>query len=781
MKSNDHVLRSAKKYIRRGWCVVPIPAKEKAPRLKGWQKLQIKESEIPEYFEEGCNIGILLGAPSKGLIDVDLDCDEVIAIASRFLPKTNSVFGRKSRPRSHYLYQCKDVKPIKFNDPDPPDSGDACLLELRSTGQQSVAPPSIHPSGERVRWDEDGEALGVSPNDIVAALEQLAVAALLARRWKKGARDQITLSLSGALLRAGWKGEEVTEFIVTIADSANDDETEKRVAAVEDTKEKIDAGKEVTGIPTLVGLLGEKTVNAICEWLGIGKKEARTERVDGNASQATKLVTLAEQARFFHTVEHEPFACMEIDLHRETWHLKSPHFKRWLAARFYQNSKTAPSTQALNDALGVLAGKALFGSPKKEVFSRLAERDGKIYLDLCDSSWQAVEITNAGWKVVSHPPIRFRRSRGMLALPIPERGGSIDELRPFLNVGSDSDFLLLISWLVCALGPHGPYPVLVLQGEAGSAKSTTAHVLRELVDPSTSPLRSEPREVRDLMIAANNSWVIAYDNISYQPPWLSDALCRLATGGGFSTRELYTDDQEKVFNATRPVLLNGIDAVVIRGDLMDRSIILYLPVIAEEQRKPERQFWQSFRSVQARILGALLDAVACALQRLPHVELKRMPRMADFARWAVAAGPALGLDDGAFTRAYDSNRAAANVLTLEASPIATSLQRVCTRGHWTGTALDLLAKLNAHTEEDEKRQRSWPKNPQQLSVQLRRLAPNLRPTGLDIHFDEQTPGSRSKRLMTITRRNPLQDLKADLIRPSLRPIYRFPRPFRFPR
>src|SRR5262249_50551779 len=91
-------------------------------------------------------------------------------------------------------------------------------------------------------------------------------------------------------------------------------------------------------------------------------------------------------------------------------------------------------------------------------------------------------------------------------------------------------------------------------------------------------------EDRDLFIAASNSWIVGYDNVSRIPSWLSDALCRLATGGGFSTRKLYTDDEEQLFNAQRPVSLNGIEDFVNRPDLADRTIFLTLDPIPEDRR-----------------------------------------------------------------------------------------------------------------------------------------------------------------------------------------------------
>ena len=128
----------------------------------------------------------------------------------------------------------------------------------------------------------------------------------------------------------------------------------------------------------------------------------------------------------------------------------------------------------------------------------------------------------------------------MLALPYPERGGNINELRPFVNVATVQDFHLMVAYQLAAMRPMGPYPIMVLTGEQGSAKSTAARVNRSLVDPNTSPLRSAPREERDLMISAINSWMLVFDNLSGIPPWLSESFCRLSTGGGISNRELYT-------------------------------------------------------------------------------------------------------------------------------------------------------------------------------------------------------------------------------------------------
>ena len=503
--------------------------------------------------------------------------------------------------------------------------------------------------------------------------------------------------------------------------------------------------------------------------------EAVGKRVE---THATRLVELARSAKLFHTSDHEAYATIPIESHTETVRLRDPHFKRWLAGLHYNKFGTAPSTRALGDAMEVLTGKAEFGSRKRKVLTRLGEYKDAVYLDLCDAGWNIVKITKKAWKVVSNSHVKFRRPSGMSALPIPKRGGSIEQLKQFVNFASDDDFKLMVGWMVGALNPQGPYPILVLQGEAGSAKSTTARVLRDLVDPNAAPLRSAPREERDLMIAVKNSRCVAFDNLSHTSQWQSDVLCRIATGSGFSTRTLYSDDQEQIFKASRPVLLNGIDGIVSRGDLMDRSIVLYLPGISTEKRIPERQFWEHFRKARPFILGALLDALVSAVNGIKRVDLNDLPRMADFARWVMAAEAGLSWTEGTFLSAYKSNLSSANRLVLDASPITVHLRNVCLKGSWKGTAADLLRALQGSAREQQ-HQKGFPQNPWYLSIQLRRLAPNLRAAGLNILFDQKTAGTKSKRIITITKS--IAGKVEGNVQTSTQ-IRRFPRlPQRFPR
>src|ERR1700731_1392649 len=229
----------------------------------------------------------------------------------------------------------------------------------------------------------------------------------------------------------------------------------------------------------------------------------------------------------------------------------------------------------------------------------------------------------------------------MKPLPLPVPGGSIEALRSFLNVQSDTDFVLVVAWALAVLRNRGPYPVIVLSGEQGSAKSTFSAILRALLDPNTAPLRALPREDRDLFIAACNGHVLVFDNVSGLPAWISDTLCRLATGGGFAVRQLHTDQDEVLFDAARPVILNGIEEIITRPDLADRAVFLTLEPIPEERRRTEAELWAAFEVERPRILGVLLDAVVQGLKQLRETRLEKLPRMADFALWATACETAL--------------------------------------------------------------------------------------------------------------------------------------------
>jgi hypothetical protein len=463
---------------------------------------------------------------------------------------------------------------------------------------------------------------------------------------------------------------------------------------------------------------------------------------------ADMLPRLAAALELFHTPSGAAFADLMIDGHRQTWAVRGSRFRSWLRRQHYEETGEALSAGALRLALDLLEAQAQFDGPQRPVNIRTAAHEGRIYLDLADDLWRTVEIGPDRWRVTSCPPVRFRRAAGMLPLPVPLMGGSIEALAPFLNLRGRDDFVLVVAWLVAALRHGGSYPILALSGEQGSSKTVLSKVLRALVDPNIAPARTAPREERDLFIAANNGHLLAFDNLSDIPPWISDALCRLASGGSFAVRQLYTDCDEMLFQAARPTILNGIEDIVTRPDLADRAIFLNLPYLKESRRRPERAIWQEFELARPYILGALLDATSHGLRRLPSIQLKRLPRMADFALWATACETVLW-PAGTFTRAYDENRRAAIEGVIEADPVAAQVREMMANWRtWTGSASE-LQRAGAGLPADGRTagNSAWPKSPRALAGRLRRAQTSLRALGIEIAFTrEGRSGTRTIRM-----------------------------------
>ncbi len=733
---------AARQYVARGFAVLPIPAGTKAPTIRGWPNLRLQVADIPRFFHNGANIGLILGEASGSLVDADLDAMEALALTG-WLPDTDMIHGRPSKPRSHWWFIADPLpRTERFEDVDG-----ATLVELRSTGGQTVVPPSIHPSGERLAWESFGDPGHVHGAELRRAVAVVAAGALLARHWPApGARQEAALALAGGLLRGEWDVETVEAFIADVARAAGDEEAAKRTTAGEYTRRRMDDRRDATGWPTLARLMGDEVVRRVRAWLGLAERReeapTREEERKRRPSQATLLVRLAIEnaAEFWHTPDGRAFATVRAGDGVDHLPLRFKAFRSWLARLAMQawgEDGGVPHASAVEDAITALEGIALYSGQEYPLKVRVGGDLRAVYLDLCDSGRRVVEITADGWRVVTKASVRFWRPPSMLPLPIPERGGSLQDLGRFLNVEPE-DLPLVMGFLIGCLHPDAPYPVLALYGEQGTAKSTASRVLKMLIDPAKAPLRKRIKEERDLAIAATNGWLLAFDNLSGLPDWLSDALCGLATGLGFGTRRLFTDDEEALFEARRPIILNGIDELAVRGDLRDRMIALTLPPIPDDKRRPEADFWQEFERERPRLLGALLDAVAMAIRNLPTTQLDRLPRMADFALWVHAAEPALGQSPGTFLERYAGNRAEAHVTILNADPVGRVLLAWLEEQpggfEWSGTATDMLELLNSLVPEDERPRRGWPKDATRMGGKLRRIAPHLRGVGVEVNY-----------------------------------------------
>jgi hypothetical protein len=473
--------------------------------------------------------------------------------------------------------------------------------------------------------------------------------------------------------------------------------------------------------------LGEVKVSV----LGVGAED------QPKLTQAEQLIRLAEDARhdLFHTPGGQAYARVPVQGHWEVHRIRRRvGYRQHLLGMYFDEHERPPNSQAMEDALGVLEARALHRGRTQEVFVRVAPHptEAGVVIDLGDEAWRQIVVTSGSWHVTREPLVAFRRPLTALPLPEPRRDGSLDLLRDIVNVPDDS-WVLIVGFLIGALLPLGPFPILLLIAQQGSGKSFLATVLKNLLDPASAPLRAAPRDERDLLIGARNSWIPCFDNLSTISDALSDALCRLSTGGGLSTRELYSDDAETVLEAKRPTILTGIEDLATRGDLLDRSLPVELPRIEDGERRTEADLLQRFEQARPLVLGALLDAVVTGLRRRPTITVTNLPRLADFALWAIACEPATGLPDGAIATALGDVAKRGAHTALEADPLAGALQEFLEReGAFTGRASELLAELDAEASDSARRARTWPKAPNALAGRLRRLAPSLPEIGVNV-------------------------------------------------
>jgi putative DNA primase/helicase len=414
--------------------------------------------------------------------------------------------------------------------------------------------------------------------------------------------------------------------------------------------------------------------------------------------------------------------------------------------------------QALSEALGAFEAMAQRG-PERRVGIRIWRgEDGAVWLDLGRADWALVRIAPEGWYVVTAADVPLVRTSGLAPLPLPEpvgRAAALNALRSQFNVGSEHGLMLLAAWLVCALFPEGPYAVLALDGEQGSAKTTVSRKARRCVDPHVADIRPLPKDERDLIVAARNARVLAYDNVSHLKPEMADAICRVATGAGWGERELYTNGEEYFTRVCNPVLLNGIPSLLGRADLADRALAVTLVPIADEERLSEAKVWAAFDAALPGILALLLDALALVLRDGPGLSLARLPRMADFAKLACAAAPAFGWTVEDMLAALERNWAGIFDAVVEADQVAKAVQALASErvsrneGPWFGTSEELLELLNQRVPQ-EQRERGWPRDPTRFSMRLRRAAPALRKTGIEAIMPET--GGRLGRMVEVRQR-----------------------------
>ena len=376
-----------------------------------------------------------------------------------------------------------------------------------------------------------------------------------------------------------------------------------------------------------------------------------------------------------------------------------------------------------------------------EVHHRIASgAKGQIFVDLHNDAHTVIEVDKSGYRhhdFDSEIPL-FYDTSGMMALPDPVGiAPNLSLLRGFLNVRSDSDWLLLIVFFLYSLRPFGPYVILIISGIAGSAKSTFSRLVRMLIDPSSVLTQALPKSIADLMITANNSHLMVFDNVRNLSEEMSDALCRVATGSGIRTRVLYTNDEEMLIYVSKPCILNGIDNVASQPDLVSRCILMDLPTITT--RRTEEELNSKFAASLPAIFAGLMDALSKTLSELDNVTEAPTARMADFAHFGMAVERALSWPKGSFNAGFEQNQQEQMNNSLGDDPLAAAMRALVRTEMEVGTSyaktptalLQVLAEFVLHAKLNSN---NWPQTPHSLSKRLKKIEPALRACGIGIAF-----------------------------------------------
>jgi len=503
-----------------------------------------------------------------------------------------------------------------------------------------------------------------------------------------------------------------------------------------------------------------KDLLVIPEHQGEGKdrrEEAAQTEENEFKSKAQKVLELAETncTKLFTDQFDIAHAALAVNAHTEILPLKSSRFKNWLARLAYKEGSLVVDTQTIKDVTGILTAKALFEGEQKSLALRVAtiKDSGNWYYDLTNSKWEFVEITNREWNIVSDGLIIFHRySQLPQAYPSKEYPSDIfDKFMDILNISGNENRLLLKVYIISMFIPEIPKVILMLHGEQGSAKTTLEELIKMLVDPSIAKTFAFPRDVNEFIQQLSHNYVTFYDNISIIKDWISDLLCRAATGSAFSKRMLYTDDEDFIYSLKRCVGFNGINLGASKADLLDRGVIIQLERVRKDKWRKIEDIWKEFEQIRPQLLGYIFDILVKVKKwRDEGTPLNiTLSRMADWTEHAEIIARCMGYKENDLVKAYYKNTEIQIGEVIESSPIAIALIDFMTslsddKQEQTNTPTTWLNILKAQADSIgiDTKAKSWPKGPQIMSRRLKELKTSLRERSIEVEWleDPKTKG-----------------------------------------
>lgn len=561
-----------------------------------------------------------------------------------------------------------------------------CELDLKLLAQTILSEPGEIKLEERSEYVQNGD-------DAVVGLEKV----------RKGGRNRTLLSLAGTMHKR--KMSEKSVLAALLAENA----------------ERCDPP------------LPDDEVRTIAT--NIQQYPDSDSKKGESGSFVTKIIDLVTNnvVELFRDERGEAYVLLKPCDGRKIVRLGAKGFLIWMSRLVWSRTGKPPSRDMLSTARSVLEGMAHYQGKQYALHVRVASHEGKIWIDLDGS--RAICVAPNEWKIVDDPPILFRQPPAYCPLPDPVRGGDFWQVLKFVKLNDRAQRLCFACHLITAFVPDVPIVVVIAQGAHGAAKTTFLKVIKRIIDPSKVEVIGGVKDLSEYAQIAFQNRVFFFDNLSYLPDWLSDAFCRTVSGDGWLKRTLHSDEDTTVFHFRRLIGFSGINLVAGKADILDRSMIYSLERIADDERMEERLFWPELEKCQPEIFGSLLDMLAKAMDIMPTLQLPKLPRMADYAKWAAAAAVALGYTPEQYLQAYAQNTSRQNEAAIEASPVAQAvLYFMSTRTEWEGTPASLLEALEcaAIQLKINTKIKSWPTGPSWLTRRLNEVHPNLTSLGITI-------------------------------------------------
>ncbi|TXN20996.1 bifunctional DNA primase/polymerase [Methylobacterium sp. WL9] len=711
----------AKLYSDRGFTALPVERNHKRPakEIKGWQGYSsgpLAASKLQEFLNAYSDrgIGIVTGTDiGEGwrLVAIDVDQDRFVAVANAIFG--NPVCAKLGKKGLTSFARCRDdIRSTSFADFEK-----LVACDILASGRFCVLPNSIHPTtGQPYKWigtsllDVNLGSLPILDKErltllkIVLGSEHASILAAGTSTHHAG------LAFAAQLVAKGYDDIQITSVIQALLPSGY-------------------SGNSLEELPEWIASARNK---------GFEREESSTRGPKQPSPSEVLLAILAESG---FELSHDEFNRGYLSVPTEsggmiTYPLGSTAAAGVLQHRYYMASKKALRDAACAEVIALLDAKARFEGPQERVFSRIGRQDGMVVIDRGTPDGSVVCITAQGFEVRVRSPLRFVRVTGMRELPEPKCGGDLNRLKEILSL-SDETFALFLAFVINVLRGEGPYLCLLVEGEQGSGKSFLCTVARKIIDPNIGEKVRLPENERELMVYANSFYLLVFDNSSGMNANISDALCSLATGGGFVSRKLYTDGELYIVTATRPFIINGISDVASKPDLIERLIPVAMTRLDEDSRRTEAEINAEIDVLLPGLLGALYDIVACALRNEGQTELPRQIRMADAARWLQAAEPATGLAEGTFINILHRCQTDRIIDRTNNETVVVEMRKALELAPFLGTVGELLAKIKPDYPP-----RYFPDTPQKLSKSLDRFKTGMALAG--IHFKKLSRSSKGQ-------------------------------------